>query len=174
MTKCVAILATNGVEACELAEPRKALEAAGIRTVLVAPEKGTIRAMEADVNPAGTFTVDATIGDAADMAFDGVILPGGTTNPDALRMNEAAVAFLRGFVSEGKPIASICHGAWTLIEAGGVKGRTLTSWPSLQTDLINAGGTWVDRAVVVDRNLVTSRCPDDLPGFCEAVLAQYG
>lgn len=173
MSQCVAILATDGVEECELVQPREALEKAGIKTLLVSPAQGTIQSMEGDVRPAATHHVDATIGAAADMEFAGILLPGGTTNPDKLRLDESAVAFLRGFVAEGKPIASICHGAWTLIEAGGVKGRTLTSWPSLQTDLLNAGANWVDREVVVDGNLVTSRCPEDLPVFCEALLAQY-
>lgn len=173
MSECIAILATNGVEECELVEPRRALEAAGLKTVLVSPRKGEIQAMKGDVHPTVKLKVDATVGEAADMEFAGVVLPGGTTNPDALRIDEAAVAFLRGFVAEDKPIASICHGAWTLIEAGGVKGRTLTSWPSLHTDLINAGAHWVDREVVVDGNLVTSRNPHDLPAFCKAVIAQY-
>ena len=173
MNPCIAILATHGVEECELVQPRQALEASGFRTLVVAPEKGTIQSRKGDVHPASTIEVGATIGEAADMEFAGILLPGGTTNPDALRINEAAIAFLRGFVAQQKPIASICHGAWTLIEAGGVKGRTLTSWPSLQTDLLNAGANWVDREVVVDANLVTSRNPDDLPAFCEALVAQY-
>lgn len=139
MALCVAILATDGVEECELVQPRQALERAGIRTLLVSPQKGEIQSMQGDVHPASRHKVDASIGTAADMELAGVVLPGGTTNPDKLRIDEAAIAFLRGFVAEGKPIASICHGAWTLIEAGGVRGRTLTSWPSLQTDLLNAG-----------------------------------
>lgn len=173
MTLCVAILATDGVEECELVQPRQALENAGIRALLVSPAKGEIQAMEGDVTPVSRHKVDAAIGVAADMELAGIVLPGGTTNPDKLRMDEAAVAFLRGFVAEGKPIASICHGAWTLIEAGGVKGRSLTSWPSLQTDLLNAGANWLDRELVIYGNLVSSRCPDDLPAFCDAVVAQY-
>lgn len=173
MSQCIAILATNGVEECELVEPRRALEAAGLKTVLVSPARGEIQAMKGDVHPSARYRVDASVGEAADMEFAGILLPGGTTNPDALRIDEASVAFLRGFVAERKPIASICHGAWTLIEAGGVKGRTLTSWPSLQTDLLNAGANWIDREVAVDDNLVTSRNPDDLPAFCEAIVAQY-
>ncbi|GBQ85333.1 type 1 glutamine amidotransferase domain-containing protein [Asaia krungthepensis] len=173
MSQCIAILATNGVEECELVEPRKALENAGFRTMVVSPVRGEIQAMEGDVTPASKIAVNATIGEAADLDFAGILLPGGTTNPDALRIDEAAIAFLRGFVAQEKPIASICHGAWTLIEAGGVKGRTLTSWPSLQTDLLNAGANWVDRETVVDGNLLTSRNPDDLPAFCAALVAQY-
>lgn len=173
MTRRVAILATSGVEDVELVQPRAALAKAGIETVLVSVAPGEIQAMNHDVEPARKHRVDMTVGQAADVDFDGLVLPGGTTNPDALRINEAAVAFVRGFVAERKPIAAICHGAWTLIEAGGVKGRTMTSWPSLHTDLVNAGAAWVDQEVAHDGNLVTSRNPHDLPAFCAAVVAQY-
>ncbi|AOX17400.1 type 1 glutamine amidotransferase domain-containing protein [Kozakia baliensis] len=173
MAKVVAILATNGVEEVEMVQPREALEKAGIQVKLVSPQGGEIQAMNEDVKPAKKYKVDLTVGQAADEKFDGLVLPGGTTNPDHLRMDEASVAFVRGFVNEKKPIAAICHGAWTLIEANGVKGKTLTSWPSVHTDLVNAGAKWVDQEVVEDGNLVTSRNPHDLPAFCKALVAQY-
>jgi len=169
----IAILATDGVEEVELTEPLKALKAAGAEVTLVSLEAGRIQAMEGDVNAAGTYSVDLEVAKAEAADFDGLVLPGGTTNPDKLRMDAKAVAFVRGFVEGGKPIAAICHGPWTLIEAGGVQGRTLTSWPSLQTDLRNAGASWVDETVVRDGRLVTSRNPKDLPAFCPAIVELF-
>lgn len=169
----IAILATDGVEEVELTSPIEALRAAGADITLVSLQGGRIQAMEQDVSAAGTYAVDLTVAEASPDNFDGLVLPGGTTNPDKLRMDKQAVAFVRGFVESGKPIAAICHGPWTLIEAGGVKGHTLTSWPSLQTDLRNAGATWVDETVVRDGALVTSRNPKDLPAFCKAIVRLF-
>lgn len=170
----VAVLATNGVEQAEIIRPIEALRTAGAEVVVVSLEPGSIQAMQQDVNPAETIEVDQTVSDASPEAFDALVLPGGTTNPDKLRLDADAVAFARHFAQAGKPIAAICHGPWTLIEAQAVRGRTLTSWPSLQTDLRNAGATWTDEEVVVDGNLVTSRKPDDLPAFCKAMLTAFG
>ena len=170
----IAVLATDGVEEVELTEPVKALQAAGASTTLVSLKPGEIQAMKADVNAAGKHPVAAVVADADPASFDGLLLPGGTTNPDKLRLDDKAVAFVAAFVTAGKPIAAICHGPWMLINAGGVQGRTLTSWPSLQTDLRNAGATWVDQEVASDGNLVTSRNPKDLPAFCKAIVDLFG
>ena len=169
----IAVLATDGVEEVELTEPVKALRDAGATTTLVSLKAGEIQAMEKDVNPAGKHPVDAVVAEADATGYDGLVLPGGTTNPDALRLDEKAVAFVKAFVDAGKPIAAICHGPWMLINAEGVRGRTLTSWPSLQVDLRNAGATWVDEEVAVDGNLVTSRNPKDLPAFCKAIVKLF-
>jgi protease I len=168
--KKIAVLATDGVEEVELAEPMTALKGAGAIVTLVSLKGGKIQAMKQDVNPSGQYGVDLVIGDAKPDSFDGLLLPGGTTNPDKLRLDDKAVAFVKGFVDGNKPIAAICHGPWTLINAGAVKGKKVTSWPSLQTDLRNAGATWVDETVVKDDRLVTSRNPKDLPAFCEAII----
>lgn len=170
----IAVLATSGVEEVELTRPVQALKEAGAEVTLVSLERGRIQAMEQDVEAAGQYDVDLAVADADPDRFDGLLLPGGTTNPDKLRTDEAAVAFVRGFVEANKPIAAICHGPWTLIEADGVRGRTLTSWPSLRTDLRNAGATWVDETVVTDGTLVTSRNPKDLPAFCDAIVTLFG
>jgi protease I len=170
----IAVLATDGVEEVELTEPVKALRNAGASTTLVSLKEGEIQAMKQDVQAAGKHAVDAVVAEADPTRFDGLLLPGGTTNPDKLRLDDKAVAFVRAFVESGKPIAAICHGPWMLINAGGVKGKTLTSWPSLQTDLRNAGATWVDREVATDGKLVTSRNPKDLPAFCKAVVDLFG
>ena len=170
----IAVLATDGVEEVELTEPVKALKAAGAVTTLVSLEAGEIQAMKKDVNAAGKHPVDAVVAEADPATFDGLLLPGGTTNPDKLRLDEKAVAFVKAFVTAGKPIAAICHGPWMLINAEGVRGKTLTSWPSLQTDLRNAGATWVDQEVATDGKLVTSRNPKDLPAFCEAIVDLFG
>ena len=169
----IAVLATDGVEEVELTKPVEALRAAGAEITLVSLKAGQIQAMNEDVNPAGQHKVDLAVAEADASLFDGLVLPGGTTNPDKLRLDENAVGFVKAFVSDGKPIAAICHGPWMLINAGGVAGRTLTSWPSLQTDLRNAGATWVDETVVRDGRLVTSRNPKDLPAFCEAIVALF-
>lgn len=162
--KNIAILATDGVEQSELEKPRVAFEQAGARTVLVAPSSGTIQGFQHQ-EPGKRFDVDAALDQVNADDFDALLLPGGVMNPDKLRTIPEAVQFVRRFAEAGKPIAAICHGPWSLVEADLVRGRTLTSWPSLMTDLKNAGAIWVDREVVVDRGLVTSRKPDDLPAF---------
>jgi protease I len=163
--KTIAILVANeGVEQVELTEPRKALEGAGAEVHLIAPEAGETQAFN-HLEKADAFSVDRAVAAANAGDYDGLMLPGGVANPDNLRMHEDAMRFVSAFVNAGKPIAAICHAPWTLIQAGAVRGRTLTSWPSLQTDLRNAGAEWVDEEVVVDQGLVTSRGPDDLPAF---------
>lgn len=168
----VAILATDGVEQVELVEPRKALDAAGAITQLVAPKAGKIQAYH-HLEAADAFEVDATLDEANASQFDALFMPGGVANPDALRTDKRAVQFVREFMVSDKPVAAICHAAWMLVEADAVAGRTLTSWPSLQTDIRNAKGDWVDRDVVVDEKLVTSRKPDDLPAFNKAIVREF-
>jgi protease I len=162
----------EGVEQVELTEPWRAVEVAGGTPELVSTDKGSIQAFN-HLDKADTFDVDATFDNADVEDYDGLVLPGGLANPDALRMDGDAIAFIKAFFDEDKPVAAICHAPWTLIEADVVRGRRLTSWPSLHTDLSNAGATWVDEQVVVDGNLVTSRKPDDLPAFIDAVVEQY-
>ncbi|WP_322860783.1 type 1 glutamine amidotransferase domain-containing protein [Mycobacterium europaeum] len=171
--KKVAILAADGVEKVELEQPRSALEAAGAQVELLSLKTGEIQARNHDLEPAGTFKVDRAVSDASVSEFDGLVLPGGTVNPDKLRMDSSAVSFVRDFVSCGKPVAAICHGPWTLLEAGVAKGRTLTSYPSIRTDLRNAGANVVDEEVVVDGNVITSRSPKDLPAFCATIVQQF-
>jgi len=171
--KTVAILVANeGIEQVELTEPRKALEQAGATVHLIAPEPGEAQAFN-HLDKADTFPVDKTASDADASDYDALMLPGGVANPDTLRMDAEAVQLVRAFFDAGKPVAAICHAPWTLVEAGVVKGRTLTSWPSLQTDIRNAGGTWVDEEVVVDEGLVTSRKPDDLEAFNDKMLEEF-
>ena len=169
--KRVAFLATDGVEEVEYTEPRKAVEAAGGTAELVSIKDGEIQAVN-HMDKAGTYRVDRTVREADAADYDALVLPGGVANPDFLRTDADAVRFVRDFVTADKPVAAICHGPWTLVEAGVVSGRTLTSWPSLRTDLANAGATWVDEQVYVDGKLVTSRKPDDLPAFCDKLLEQ--
>lgn len=171
--KRIAILATNGVERRELEEPRNTLHKAGGSTELLSLKTGTIDARDHDLQPAGEFSVDRQVSDASVDDFDALLIPGGTVNADKLRLDRSAVAFVHEFVESGKPVAVICHGPWTLVEAGVVKGRTLTSYPSLRTDLRNAGANAVDEEVVVDGNLTSSRSPDDLPAFCKAIVDQF-
>ena len=166
----VAILATHGVERVELEQPRQAIDDAGATTVLLSLEPGEIQARRNDLEPAGTFRVDGLVSEASVDDYDALLLPGGTVNPDKLRIDVNAVGFVREFTSSGKLVAAICHGPWTLIEADVVRGRTLTSWPSVRTDLRNAGAEVIDSDVVVDQALVTSRQPDDLPAFCATVV----
>ncbi len=166
----IAVLATDGFEQSELLEPVKALRDAGAFVQIIAPNGGDIQGMKHTEKGAKTH-VDLTLSEAKAEDFDALVLPGGVANPDALRMNQKAVDFVKHFAQAGKPIAAICHGPWTLVEAEAVRGRTVTSWPSLRTDLQNAGAHWVDKEVVVDGNLITSRKPDDLPAFNRALLA---
>lgn len=168
----VAILAADGVEQDTLVEPRRAIEDAGGTTTVLSTALGDIRAYRADIVAADTFRVDELVGRASVDTFDGLVIPGGTLGADRLRTDDHAVAFTRHFVHVGKAVAAIGHGPWLLVEAGVVAGRTLTSWPSLRTDIVNAGGTHVDEKVVVDRNLVTSRGPADLPCFCHALVGK--
>ena len=168
--KKVAILATDGVERRELVEPREALEQAGARTELLSLQSGSIDARDHDLEPAGTYTVDRLVSEAKGDEFDALVVPGGTVNADKLRSDAKAVAFVHDFVNSGRPVAVICHGPWTLIEAGVAKGRTLTSYASLRTDLRNAGATVLDEEVVVDGNLITSRSPEDIPAFNKALI----
>ncbi|OCB29939.1 peptidase C56 [Mycobacterium malmoense] len=171
--KKVAILAADGVEKVELEQPRAALTDAGAQVELLSLKAGEIQARNHDLEPAGTFKVDRAVSDVAVAEFDGLVLPGGTVNPDKLRMDDSAVSFVRDFVTSGKPVAAICHGPWTLVEAGVAEGRTLTSYPSIRTDLRNAGANVVDEEVVVDGNLISSRSPKDLPAFCAAIVEQF-
>ncbi|HET9013327.1 MAG TPA: type 1 glutamine amidotransferase domain-containing protein [Gemmatimonadaceae bacterium] len=168
----VAILATDGVEQVELEEPRRALDAAGAVTHLIAPREGSIQAMNHDEQGA-RLPVDRVLAEVRPSDYDALLLPGGVANPDRLRMDQRAVQFVREFMLADKPVAAICHGAWMLVEANAVAGRTLTSWPSLQTDIRNAGGEWVDEKVRVDDRLITSRKPDDLPDFCATILREF-
>jgi protease I len=170
--KRVAILVDQGFEESELTEPREVLDEAGAITEVVSPQSGRVRAW--DQTDWGTrVRVDTPLGGADAAAYDALLLPGGVINPDRLRMNPQAVAFVRAFVVAGKPIAAICHGPWTLIEANGVRERRMTSWPSLKNDLLNAGADWVDASVVRDGTLVTSRKPDDIPEFNRAMIDMF-
>jgi protease I len=171
--KKIAILAADGVEQVELERPRQAVRDAGAETELLSISSGEIQAMNADVNPGEKFRVDRPVAEAKVDDYDGLILPGGTTNPDHLRQDEDAVRFVRDFVNTGKPVGVICHGPWTLVEADVVRGRTLTGYPSVRTDIRNAGGTVVDEEVVVDQGLVSSRNPDDLPAFCAKIVEEF-
>jgi protease I len=170
--KKVAVLATEGVEQVELTEPWQALEQAGAKPELISIEPGEVQAWK-HFDKGDKLKVDRTIEEVSADDYDALLLPGGVANPDLLRTNENVVQFVREFFEQGKPVAAICHGPWTLVEAGAVRGRTLTSWPSLQTDIRNAGGTWVDEEVVVDRGLVTSRKPDDIPAFVEKAIEEF-
>ncbi len=168
----VAILATDGVEQIELEEPRKALDAAGALTHLIAPQDGSIQAMNHDEKGA-RIPVDRKLADVRPSEYDALLLPGGVANPDQLRTDERAVQFVREFMLAEKPVAAICHAPWMLVEANAVAGRTMTSWPSLQTDIRNAGGEWVDEKVRIDDRLITSRKPEDLPEFCAAIVREF-
>ena len=170
--KRVTILAADGVERVELEQPREALDRAGARTGVLSVDEGEIQARENDLDPAGTFGVDGLVAEASVADYDALVLPGGTVNPDKLRVDEDAVAFVRDFVESGKPVAAICHGPWTLIDADVATGRTLTSFPSIRTGLSNADANVVDQEVVIDKNLITSRSPEDLPTFSEAIVSQ--
>jgi protease I len=170
--KKVAILAADMVERVELEEPRKALEDAGAETEVVSIHDGEIKAFD-HFDPATTIRVDKTVEEVSVDEYDALMIPGGVGNPDQLRGDENAVAFVRDFAASGKPLAVICHGPWVLVEAGVVRGRTVTSWPTLQTDIRNAGGNWVDKKVVVDDGIVTSRKPDDIPAFNKTMIDEF-
>ena len=171
--KRIAILAADGVERVELEKPREAVQQAGAQTEVLSLKPGEIQARNNDLESAGTFSVDRTVSDASTDDYDALLLPGGTVNPDKLRMDDHAVSFVRDFVNSGKPVATICHGPWTLVEAGVAKGKTLTSFPSLRTDLRNAGANVVDEEVVTDGNITSSRSPNDLPAFCRTIVHQF-
>jgi protease I len=171
--KKIAILAADGVEQIELEEPKKAVEAAGATTELLSIEAGEIQAVEGDINPTVKVSVDKAVSDASVDDYDGLILPGGTSNPDNLRVDAGVIKFLQDFFKAGKPVGVICHGPWSLVEADLVRGRTLTSYPSIRTDIRNAGGNVVDEEVVVDQGLVSSRSPDDLEAFCAKIVEEF-
>jgi protease I len=167
--KKIAILATDGFEQSELMEPRKALEAAGAQTVVIAPKAGKIKGWK-HTDWGETVNVDKELSQADVHDYDALVLPGGVMNPDHLRMDPKAVDFVGQFVKSGKPVAAICHGSWTLMETGALRGRTVTSWPSLKTDLKNAGANWVDQEVARDGQFITSRKPEDIPAFTRAII----
>jgi protease I len=170
--KRVAVLATDGVEQVELVEPRKALDEAGAKTTLISPKSGKIKAWQHD-HWGDELSVDLTLDQAKPDDYDALMLPGGVMNPDHLRMDERAVKFVRSIADAGKPIAAICHGPWLLVEADVVRNRSVTSWPSLETDLRNAGADWSDQEVVTDMGIVTSRKPDDIPAFNKKMLEEF-
>jgi protease I len=168
----VAVLATDGFEQVELEKPVEALRAEGAEVEIVSPKAGQIQGFNHH-DKADLFQVDRTLAQADAAGYDAIVLPGGVINPDSLRLEPQAIAFIRSFAQAGKPIAAICHGPWTLINAEAVEGKRMTSWPSLEVDLINAGAEWVDEEVVVDHGLVTSRKPDDLPAFCARMVEEF-
>jgi len=170
--KRVAVLVENGFEQSELMKPKQALQDAGATADIVSPQAGKVKGWQ-HANWGDELPVDVPLEQAKPESYDALLLPGGVLNPDKLRANPAAVRFVKHFVETGKPIAAICHGPWTLIEAGAVRGRKVTSWPSLQTDLRNAGADWVDQEVVVDMGLVTSRKPDDIPAFNRKMIEEF-
>ena len=169
----VAILVTDGFEQVEMVQPRRALDEAGAKTCIVSPkDDGKVKGWTS-TDWGDVFSVDVPLPEANADNFDALLLPGGVMNPDKLRANPQAVAFVKAFFDAGKPVAAICHGPWTVLESGNARGRRMTSWPSLQTDLRNAGAQWVDEEVVVDGNLVTSRKPDDIPAFNDKMIELF-
>ena len=170
--KIAFLVAVEGTEQVELTEPWEAVKNAGAEVELISTDSGEIQAFN-HLDKADTFPVDKTTSEVSASDYDGLVLPGGVANPDNLRMNEDAVDFARGFFEQAKPVGAICHAPWTLVEAGVLEGRTLTSFPSLQTDIRNAGATWVNEEVVTDQGFVTSRNPDDLPAFCDKIVEEF-
>jgi protease I len=170
--KKIAILATDGVEAVELTEPQRALKDAGATVDVISLKAGQIQGFNHD-EPGPSIQVDKVLSAVKAEDYDNLVLPGGVANPDKLRTHPEVIRFIKSFVDDGKTVAAICHGPWTLIEAGVARGRILTSWPSLKTDIINAGGTWVDKEVVKDKGIITSRNPDDLPAFNKEILEEF-
>jgi protease I len=166
------LVAPEGAEQVELTEPWEAVSNEGATPELISTEAGQVQAFN-HLDKGGTFKVDHTVGEVSSSDYDGLVLPGGVANPDFLRVDQDAVAFVRGFFEQAKPVGVICHGPWTLVEADVLRGRRITSWPSLKTDIRNAGGTWVDEEVVVDEGLVSSRKPDDLPAFCAKIVEEF-
>ena len=169
----VGILAADGVERIELQQPRGALHGAGATTEVISLHPGEIQARQFDMEPAGSFPVDRLVADVSADDYDALLMPGGTVNPDKLRMNADAVGFVKAFADTGKPIGVICHGPWTLAEADVIRGVRMTSWPSIRTDLRRAGADVVDEEVVIDRQFISSRSPNDLPAFCGAIVARF-
>lgn len=167
------LIAPRGTEEPEFVQPKQAVEEAGGRVTVVSFEKGQAQTVNNDLDPGGKYTVDKTFDEVTADDFDGLVIPGGTVGADKLRGNDDAVAFVRAFFEQAKPVGVICHGPWLLVEADVVKGRRVTSYSTLQTDIRNAGGTWVDQEVVVDQGLVTSRNPDDLPAFCDKIVEEF-
>lgn len=171
--RSVALLVSpRGTEEPEFVQPRDALRNAGADVVVISTETGTAQTVNSDLDPGGTYDIDKSFADVTADDFDALVIPGGTVGADTLRLDDAAVAFVRAFFEQAKPVAAICHAPWVLAEAGVLEGRTVTSYPSIKTDLRNAGAEWVDREVVVDQGLVTSRNPDDLPAFCDKVIEE--
>ena len=171
--KIAILLAPIGSEQAEFEQPKKAVEDAGATVDVVGLQTGDAQTMNSDVNPGDTFTVEKTFSEVSADEYDGLVVPGGTVGADNLRASDEAVSFIHSFFEQAKPVGVICHGPWTLVEADVVNGRTLTSYPSLQTDIRNAGGNWVDEEVVTDQGLVTSRNPDDLPAFCDKIVEEF-
>lgn len=168
------LIAPRGTEEPEFVEPRKALEQAGARVTVISLESGAAQTNNNDLDPGDSYSIDRTFGEVSADEFDALVIPGGSVGSDKLRGSEEAVRFVREFFKAGKPVGAICHAAWVLVEAGVLKGRTVTSFPSVRTDIENAGGRWIDEEVVVDEGLVTSRTPDDLPAFCAKLIEEFG